>query len=76
VLSETPKIYGAEHLLTRRPASLEFGEKLANGIRWSEEQAVAATERRPNKAAGEYSELSFPPRFGQAHQERSVRLRR
>ncbi|HVH81690.1 MAG TPA: UxaA family hydrolase, partial [Stellaceae bacterium] len=34
VLSETPEIYGAEHLLTRRAASREVGEKLVERIRW------------------------------------------
>ena len=28
ILSETPEIYGAEHLLTRRAVSREVGEKL------------------------------------------------
>jgi len=37
VLSETPEIYGAEHLLTRRAASREVGEKLIARIRWWEE---------------------------------------
>ena len=37
VLSETPEIYGAEHLLTRRAAGREVGEKLAARIRWWEE---------------------------------------
>jgi altronate hydrolase len=37
VLSETPEIYGAEHLLTRRAVSREVGEKLAERIRWWEE---------------------------------------
>jgi altronate hydrolase len=37
VLSETPEIYGAEHLLIRRAASREAGEKLAERIRWWEE---------------------------------------
>jgi altronate hydrolase len=41
VLSETPEIYGAEHLLTRRAASPEIGEKLIARIRWWE----AYTER-------------------------------
>lgn len=36
VLSETPEIYGAEHLLTRRAVSLEVGEKLLRQIRWWE----------------------------------------
>jgi len=37
VLSETPEIYGAEHLLTRRAVSREVGEKLVGLIRWWEE---------------------------------------
>ena len=34
ILSETPEIYGAEHLLTRRAASREVGEKLIKRIHW------------------------------------------
>ncbi len=37
VLSETPEIYGAEHLLTRRAVNREVGEKLVDRIRWWEE---------------------------------------
>ncbi|HTQ34079.1 MAG TPA: altronate dehydratase family protein [Stellaceae bacterium] len=37
VLSETPEIYGAEHLLTRRAASRAVGEKLVERIRWWED---------------------------------------
>ncbi len=37
VLSETPEIYGAEHLLTRRAVNREVGEKLVARIRWWEE---------------------------------------
>ena len=37
ILAETPEIYGAEHLLTRRAASREVGEKLIERIRWWEE---------------------------------------
>jgi len=37
ILSETPEIYGAEHLLTRRAVSKEVGEKLIARIRWWEE---------------------------------------
>ncbi len=39
VLAETPEIYGAEHLLTRRAVSAEVGEKLVSNIRWWEEHA-------------------------------------
>lgn len=36
VLSETPEVYGAEHLLTRRAVSRKVGEKLVERIRWWE----------------------------------------
>jgi altronate hydrolase len=36
ILSETPEIYGAEHLLTRRAVSREVGEKLIERIHWWE----------------------------------------
>jgi len=37
ILSETPEIYGAEHLLTRRAVSRAVGEKLISRIRWWED---------------------------------------
>ena len=37
ILSETPEIYGAEHLLTRRAASREVGERLIERVRWWED---------------------------------------
>ncbi|SNS98887.1 UxaA family hydrolase [Antarctobacter heliothermus] len=37
ILSETSEIYGAEHLLTRRAASVEVGEKLIDRVRWWED---------------------------------------
>lgn len=37
VLAETPEIYGAEHLLTRRAADRATGEKLVGLIRWWED---------------------------------------
>ena len=36
ILSETPEIYGAEHLLTRRAVNTEVGEKLIERIKWWE----------------------------------------
>jgi altronate hydrolase/galactarate dehydratase len=36
ILSETPEIYGAEHLLTRRAVTPEVGEKIVERIRWWE----------------------------------------
>jgi arabinonate dehydratase len=37
ILSETPEIYGAEHLLTRRAESRAVGEKIVERIHWWEE---------------------------------------
>lgn len=37
ILSETPEIYGAEHLLTRRSASPEVATRLIERIHWWEE---------------------------------------
>jgi altronate hydrolase len=37
ILSETPEIYGAEHLLTRRAVSREVGQKIVDRIHWWEE---------------------------------------
>jgi altronate hydrolase len=58
VLGETPEIYGAEHLLTRRVISWEVGEKLIKRIRWWEEytaQNGGEMDNNPspgNKAGG------------------------
>ncbi|RVU37811.1 altronate dehydratase [Hwanghaeella grinnelliae] len=37
ILSETPEIYGAEHLLTRRAVNEAVGQKLVDRIEWWEE---------------------------------------
>lgn len=37
VLSETPEIYGAEHLLTRRAVSEDVGQKLIDRLLWWED---------------------------------------
>jgi altronate hydrolase len=37
VLAETPEIYGAEHLLTRRAVNAEVGQKLVDKVHWWEE---------------------------------------
>ncbi len=39
-LAETPEIYGAEHLLTRRAINREVGEKLIAKVRWWEAHAA------------------------------------
>jgi len=58
ILSETPEIYGAEHLLTRRAVSPEVGKKLVSRIQWWEqycERNGASMDNNPsagNKAGG------------------------
>ncbi|MBS27569.1 MAG: galactonate dehydratase [Alphaproteobacteria bacterium] len=37
ILAETPEIYGAEHLLTRRAINAEVGQKLVDRIKWWED---------------------------------------
>ena len=58
ILSETPEIYGAEHLLTRRARTPEVGHKLLARIRWWEGFCArngASMDNNPsagNKAGG------------------------
>ncbi|MET0047339.1 MAG: altronate dehydratase family protein [Sedimenticola sp.] len=48
ILGETPEIYGAEHLLTRRAANREVGGKLIELIRWWERHTAANAARLDN----------------------------
>ena len=58
ILSETPEIYGAEHLLTRRAVSQEVADKLIRRIHWWEEYTArnnGSMDNNPspgNKAGG------------------------
>ncbi len=58
ILSETPEIYGAEHLLTRRAVSREVGERLIERIHWWEDYTArngGVMDNNPtpgNKAGG------------------------
>lgn len=58
VLAETPEIYGAEHLLTRRAADRAIGEKLVGLIHWWEDYTArnkGSMDNNPspgNKAGG------------------------
>jgi altronate hydrolase len=58
VLGETPEVYGAEHLLTRRAVSPEIAEKLVDQIHWWErytEKNNGSMDNNPspgNKAGG------------------------
>jgi altronate hydrolase len=48
ILSETPEIYGAEHLLTRRAETPEIGQKLVERIRWWEGYTARNNMRMDN----------------------------
>jgi altronate hydrolase len=53
VLAETPEIYGAEHLLTRRAISRAVGEKLVERIKWWEWYAgIFGAEINNNPSVG------------------------
>jgi altronate hydrolase len=58
VLGETPEIYGAEHLLTRRAVSREVADRLVERIRWWERYTAdnhGSMDNNPspgNKAGG------------------------
>ncbi|MFV0252697.1 MAG: UxaA family hydrolase [Beutenbergiaceae bacterium] len=58
VLAETPEVYGAEHLLTRRAVSAEVGRKLLDRLQWWREYTAAGggtMDNNPspgNKAGG------------------------
>jgi altronate hydrolase len=58
VLGETPEIYGAEHLLTRRAVGRDVGDKLVGLIRWWEKYTAdngGSMDNNPspgNKAGG------------------------
>jgi altronate hydrolase len=58
VLAETPEVYGAEHMLTRRAATPEAGQALLERIRWWEHHTAmlgCAIDNNPspgNKAGG------------------------
>ena len=48
ILSETPEIYGGEHLLTRRAVSLEVADKLINRIKWWEQYTARNDQEMDN----------------------------
>ena len=48
ILSETPEIYGVEHTLTRRAASVDVGEKLIERIRWWKENYAVGRDVQIN----------------------------
>jgi altronate hydrolase len=58
VLSETPEIYGAEHLLTRRARNAQVGQKLVDIIKWWQDYCArndGSMDNNPspgNKAGG------------------------
>src|SRR5581483_8666621 len=53
IIGETPEIYGAEHLLTRRAVSRAVGEKLVERIKWWERYtALFGAEINNNPSPG------------------------
>jgi altronate hydrolase len=48
ILAETPEIYGAEHLLTRRAVSREIGQKLVDRIHWWEQYTARTSGEMDN----------------------------
>jgi altronate hydrolase len=53
ILGETPEIYGAEHLLTRRAVNRAVGEKLVERIKWWEwYTGIFGTEINNNPSPG------------------------
>ncbi|SMO97257.1 UxaA family hydrolase [Paracoccus laeviglucosivorans] len=53
ILSETPEVYGAEHLLTRRAASAQVADKLISRIDWWKDYcAKNGAEMNNNPSAG------------------------
>ncbi len=53
ILSETPEVYGAEHLLTRRASSQVVGEKLVRRLEWWKEYCARnGAEMNNNPSAG------------------------
>ena len=58
ILSETPEVYGAEHLLTRRAVSQDVADKLIRRIKWWEDYTAkndGSLDNNPspgNKAGG------------------------
>lgn len=51
ILSETPEIYGAEHMLLSRAASPEVGQKLIELLQWWEDYTEKHGETLDNNAA-------------------------
>ncbi len=48
-LAETPEIFGAEHLLTRRAINTQVGQKLVNFIKWWTEDYLVKFEENRNQ---------------------------
>src|SRR5216683_231378 len=58
VLSETPEIYGAEHLLTRRAVSRAVGEKIVERIHWWEDYTKRTGNEMNNNPSPGYDPVS------------------
>jgi altronate dehydratase large subunit len=54
ILSETPELIGAEHLIARRTRTPEMAKRILDAVKWWDDQSIAAGEdiRRTNPAPG------------------------
>ena len=54
ILSETPELIGAEHLLAKRARTPEIGQEILNAVAWWENRAIASGQniREGNPAPG------------------------
>jgi altronate dehydratase large subunit len=54
ILSETPELIGAEHILAKRARTPEMGKQILNAVAWWEQMAIAAGHniRESNPAPG------------------------
>jgi altronate dehydratase len=65
-VGETPEIYGAEHLLTRRAATEAVGRKLLQRIAWWHEYT------QKNGAWSRFSQILRPGSRGSGHTKHRI----
>ena len=67
ILSETPEIYGAEHLLTRRAVSRAVGEKLIGRVHWWETYCERMSVSMNNNPSAGKTKLEDSLRYWKSH---------
>ena len=63
ILSETPEIYGVEHTLTARAATVEIGKKLIERIRWWKEEYAVGRDVQINGVVSQETRKGDWPTF-------------